>query len=332
MSATARNVAIVGAASLVGLHLIELLQSSKPAWHISVLDNFRSGNEALVRQIVDPDRGTVRWLDVRDREDCLAALTGHQVVFHLAAMLSMSFSAHTREALETNVLGSLNVIEAAEQAGARLVLSSSCGGVYGLAPAGVVHADTPFFHAGLATGTAMYGAGKIIAESICRDRASSDRDFEWLALRYSSVYGRYQHDRGRNTTQLTENVERLTSGRPAILSRPPDEAHDYVEVKDVARANLLAALAPAAALGRPYNVASGVSTTNEQLAQCLHQLAGMHTEPDWQLDADAPPARPLVTIDVEPAAALLKFRAEVDLRTGMGELYRSSLQGRVLSR
>ncbi|HTE61166.1 MAG TPA: NAD-dependent epimerase/dehydratase family protein, partial [Solirubrobacteraceae bacterium] len=207
MNHATTTVAVVGGGSLIGTHLVELLHAERPGWRLRVVDNFSTGREQELVELFSPDDALIR-LDIRDREGCEEALTGCRIVFHLAAILSMSFERDARTGVEVNVLGMGNVLEATARAGARLVLASSSGGVHGIAPAGVVDESSPFHHAALPPGTAMYGAAKLLAEHRCR--ALGDQDgLEWVTLRYSSVYGPRQHDRGRHTQALTENLRRL---------------------------------------------------------------------------------------------------------------------------
>jgi UDP-glucose 4-epimerase len=325
---SSRKVAIIGGASLVGSHIVELLQDVRPAWTLLIFDNFRTGDEEALRSVVDPSKSTIAALDVRDEAGTAAALEGCDIVFHLAAMLSMSFPTNTREAIEVNVLGSLNVIEACAAQGTRLVLSSSAGGVYGIPVEGAVTESSPFAHSSLPTGTAMYGSGKILAENICRDRSSTFPDFSWAALRYTSIYGRRQHNRGRHTARLAENLERLAAGHAARFDRPPEEAHDYLDARDAALCNLLAAEADASMVNRAFNVASGRATTNAELAEILGRVTRSETPPEWtRFDGDI---RPAVRYDPGAASASLGFDAQVRLEEGLSVLYESLQEGAAL--
>jgi UDP-glucose 4-epimerase len=322
-----RRVAVIGGASLVGMHILELLQEERPDWYLSIYDNFRTGDELTLRALAASGRCSVESLDVRDAGALATALKGCETVFHLAAMLSMSFPRHTREAIEVNVLGSLNVIEACVNSGARLILSSSAGGVYGVPEAGDVREDSPLRHASLPPGTAMYGAGKILVESICRDRGTVNSSFSWTALRYTSVYGRRQHARGRHTAQLAENMRRLAAGDAARFDRPPEESHDYIDARDVARCNLVAAEASSDVLNRAYNVSSGRATSNEEIASLLARVTGSDVPPKWV--SSNGPMRPLVVYDPGAARDALGWAARIDLEDGLKDLYASLQEGAI---
>lgn len=320
-----RFVAIIGGASLVGTHILELLLAERPEWSIRVFDNFRTGDESMLKSLASTPRCSVQTLDVRDADALVSAIDGCDTVFHLAAMLSLSFPEHTREAIEVNVLGSLNVIDACVQTSSRLILSSSAGGVYGIPIAGDVREDAPLRHADLPPGTAMYGAGKILVENVCRDRGSRNPGFIWSALRYTSVYGRRQHARGRHTALLAENMRRLAHGEPARFERPPAETHDYIDARDVARCNLMASEATSTVLNRAYNVSSGQATSNAEMAHLLARTTGSVVAPVWEPWDGL--VRPSVVYDPSAAFDFLGWSPCIGLEVGLRDLYASLQEG-----
>lgn len=319
-----KDVAIVGGASLVGSHLIELLEAERPNWTVTVLDNFRNGVEEMPPKQIPSSRVKVVYLDVREPDAVRDALAEKDVVFHMAALLSMAFPTHPREAVEVNILGSLNVVEACCTTKSRLVFSSSSGGVYGCPPFGNVEEVTPFWHDTLPPGTAMYGSAKILIESVCRDRSVRVGDLEWVALRYTSVFGRRQHRRGRNTAKLRDNLIRLHRGESAIFDRPALETHDYVHARDVAVANLLASeITPSP--NRAYTIGAGQSTTNEELDHILKAVTHSRVPTQWL--GEESEMRPNVTFDISRANRDLGYTPRVSLEEGITDLYKEIVEG-----
>jgi nucleoside-diphosphate-sugar epimerase len=107
----------------------------------------------------------------------------------------------------------------------------------------------------------------------------------------------------------------------AHFPRPRSEAHDFIHVGDVVRANLCAAAAPAEAAGSAYTIATGTATTNAELVALAERLTGNAGSVDWR--GASPSSRPTVTLDVGRAATELGFRAEISLEEGLRRLVRS---------
>jgi UDP-glucose 4-epimerase len=323
-----RTVAVVGGASMIGSHLVALLQAERPDLRIRVVDNFSAGSRTVLESLVDPERTSVHEVDITDVSAVEDALKGCVWVFHLAAILSAQFDERLREGLFVNTVGALNVTGVAAEEGARLVFSSSAG-VYGLPAPGVVTEETPFNHQRAAPTVAVYGATKVVGEHICRLFEAQYPDFTWAALRYTTVYGRRQHRRAVHSISIVDNMKRLVRGERPVFNGSPDEVHDYTNVVDLARANLLAAEAPRESANRAYLIATGVSTSNEELARLLCEVAGSYAEPIWDTSEDhyRIPQKD-VRFDVSAARRYLGFVPTVGLREGLRDLFESVMNNR----
>lgn len=310
--------AVIGGGGLVGAYLVRLLREERPGWHVRVVDTF--GASAASPAETAAIGAEVLSVDVRDREDVAAAVADRDVVFHLAALLSMQMDDHLREGIEVNVLGALNVIEAAAATRARLVLSSSIT-VFG-APHGRVDERTPFFHPDCPPTSATYGSTKLLAEYAAAITAMRSPGFSWMALRYSTVYGRRQHRRGVLQLNIVDNLRRARAGERPRFGGAPEEAHDYVHAADAARANLLAAEARGDATGRPYVIASGRATTNREIASTIADVTGSRLEPVWEEgEQDRFRVRLRdVAYDVSAARAALGYEPQWDIRRGIADL------------
>lgn len=275
--------AVIGGGGLVGAYLVKLLREERPGWSVRVIDSFTAGSREPLQRLDGPQL-EVAELDIRDGSLMRDALADRDVVFHLAALLSLQMRDQLREAVEVNVLGALNVIEACASRGARLVLSSSIT-VFGR-PIGKVDERLPFAHAACPPTSALYGATKLVAEYACAVSAMRWPDFSWVALRYSTVYGRRQHRRGLHQLNIVDNLDRLSRGERPRYAGAPEETHDYLHASDAARANLLAAEVPRSAANRSYVIASGVSTSNRDIARVVAETSGHDLAADWAETAD----------------------------------------------
>ncbi len=158
-----------------------------------------------------------------------------EVVFHLAAQIDVRYSvANPVGDAESNVLGTIAVLEAAREVQSRrVVFSSTGGGLYGDADVFPTPEDSPI------RPMAPYGQGKLAAEGYC-GLYTRLHGLSTVSLRYGNVYGPRQDVHGEAGV-VAIFCGRLVDGKPPIVFGDGTQTRDWVEVSDVVRANLLAA-------------------------------------------------------------------------------------------
>ena len=160
----------------------------------------------------------------------------------------------------------------------------SSNAVYGYGPGvvGDLVETTPFHSAGAPPAAILYGASKIIGEQLCRD-AHLKRGLDYVALRYSTVYGERQHYRAANALYIIETHDRVRRGeRPRVIGDGSETKH-FVHVSDVARANAAAFAADATNVA--VNISGPRPVTTLEIVRLVTELSGKdlapeHVEPD----------------------------------------------------
>ena len=225
---------VTGGAGTIGSHVVDLLVRGGAA-EIVVLDNFVRGRQANIAWAVE--NGPVRVVDgdIRDAALVRELTEGKDLVFHLAAIRITQCAEEPRLANEVLVDGTFNVIEAAQQAGVKKVIASSSASVYGLAE----QFPTTERHHPYNNDT-FYGAAKAFNEAMLRSFKSM-YDLDYVALRYFNVYGPRMDIYGLYTEVLIRWMERIESGTPPLILGDGLQTMDFVNVIDIARANILAA-------------------------------------------------------------------------------------------
>lgn len=300
-----------GAPATIGSNLVDLLAEGG-AREIVVLDNFVRGRRANLAQALPSGVVEVVEGDVRDVDTVKKVTEGADLVFHLAAIRITQCAEEPRLANEVLVDGTFNVLEAAAAAGVAKVIASSSASVYGMAE----DFPTTERHHPYNNDT-FYGAAKAFNEGMLRSFHAM-YDLDYVALRYFNVYGPRMDIHGLYTEVLIRWMERIEAGEPPLILGDGTQTMDFVDVRDIARANVLAAESDVT--DEVFNVASGTETSLRELADGLLEAMGAEG-----LEPVHGPARSVNSVvrrlaDTSRAAERLGFTADIDLRTGLRDL------------
>jgi UDP-glucose 4-epimerase len=309
-----KRLLITGGAGFIGSHVCEYFLER--GWALDVIDDLSSGRRERV-----PATATFHQVDIRS-PDAARIITegGHQVVVHLAAQMDVRRSvADPMHDAGVNILGTLNLLEAlraARAGGTRFIFASTGGALYGdfVTPPNVeTFPKDP---------ESPYAVSKLSAEYYLAYYARL-HGIDTVALRFGNVYGPRQDPHGEAGV-VAIFCGRILEGRPLTVYGEGTQTRDYVYVRDVAAATYLAAtvtLPPPGRLDdRGFNVGTGVATSVNDLARALLDVAGVALPLDH-----APPRageQAHSVLDVAKAAAVLGWRAETDLATGLRESFR----------
>ena len=252
-------VLITGGAGFIGSHLAEHFQGKAT---VRVLDNLRTGTKAnltgLAHEFIE---GTIA-----DRETVRAAMQGVDLVFHLAAMVSVAESMGNPAAcVQDNVIGTLTVLDEAARAKVRKLCFASSAAIYGDNPI------VPKVETMLPEPHSPYAITKLDGEFHCT-MFQREGLLETVALRFFNVFGPRQNPRGPYAAAVPIFIESALAGRPLKVFGDGGQTRDFVSVKDVVAACVHACTAPT--LAGVFNVAGGGTITINQLAEKIIALTG----------------------------------------------------------
>jgi|HubBroStandDraft_3_1064219.scaffolds.fasta_scaffold25548_4 UDP-glucose 4-epimerase len=266
-----RTVCITGGAGFIGSHLAAAFLAAGS--RVLIVDDLSSGRRENV-----PAGTELFVLDIRSREAAeLIAGSGAEVLVHHAAQMDVRRSVEDPVFdAQVNVVGSLNLFEAARRGGVRQVLFASTGGaIYGEQeqfPAAEEHPARPL---------SPYGVAKLAVERYLFFYHAV-YGLDAVCLRYANVYGERQNPHGEAGV-VAIFLDRLLAGQPPTINGAGLQTRDYVHVSDVVRANL-------AAVGlsgfHVFNVGTGVETSVVELYRELARAVGS------RLEARHGPAKP----------------------------------------
>ncbi|PIQ82841.1 MAG: NAD-dependent dehydratase [Candidatus Omnitrophica bacterium CG11_big_fil_rev_8_21_14_0_20_64_10] len=315
MSRSLRNkrLLVIGGAGFIGSHLVEALLGESPA-EILVYDDFSRGKPAHLESALRDPRVSVfeKEASILETDRLDRAFRGREVVFHLAALWLLHCQEHPEAAFEVNIRGTFNVLQACVQHRTPRLVFSSSASVYGDA------VEFPMREGHPLNNTTFYGATKIAGEQMCR--AHHHRyGLDYAALRYMNVYGPRQDDKGAYTSVIMKVLERIERGEAPVIHGDGSQSYDFVDVTDVARANVLAARAQAN--DQAFNVGTGRRTTIRELVERLLEATGSTLTPIFQSEAVSFVQHRVGS--TEAAQRALGFRAAVSLETGLKKLVAS---------
>ncbi len=301
---------VTGGAGFIGSHVVDTLTARGD--RVTVVDNFSSGRRSNLAGAEEAG-ALVHEADVRDAGALASifAVAHPEVVFHLAAQIDVRHSVENpTDDARANVLGTIEVLEAARVAGARRVVNTSTGGgLYGDASVLPTPEDHPI------KPLAPYGQGKHAAEGYC-ELYTRLHGLSTVSLRYGNVYGPRQDVHGEAGVVAIFCGCMVDGRRPRVFG-DGRQTRDWVEVGDVARANLVAAGAGDGVTG-PVNIGTGREISVIDVLATLVRVSGSHGE---EVEPEFAPARPgevlRSCLDVSRAREALGWEAQVGLEDGL---------------
>ncbi|MDX8443649.1 SDR family NAD(P)-dependent oxidoreductase [Mesorhizobium australafricanum] len=265
MAYEGKRVLITGADGFIGSHLTEaLVRDGADVTALALYNSFDSHG-----WLDDLPEGVRRQLklvrgDVRDSAFLNRIIRGQAIVFHLAALIAIPYSyAAAQSYVETNVLGTVNVLEAARQWEIERVVHTSTSEVYGTA------LTMPISEAHPLQGQSPYSASKIGADMMAESYARSF-DIPVVILRPFNTYGPRQSERAIVPTIIRQALD---PNCPAIMVGDTSPIRDLTFVEDTASAFLTAGMA-GLEFGRPYNAGSQRAVTISDVLDLVLELSG----------------------------------------------------------
>lgn len=297
---------VTGGAGFIGSHIAQrLLAQGHP---VRVVDNLSTG----FRENIEAIGPGVEFIegDLRDRTVAEAAARDVEVVFHVAALPSVPRSLRDPMGChESNVTATLNVVEAARQAGVRRVVYSSSSSVYG--DTSVLPKREPVE----LLPKSPYAAAKLAGENYVLAYARAGL-VEGVALRYFNVFGPRQDPNGPYAAIIPLLLRAALTGATVPLFGDGSQTRDFTYIDNVVHANLLAAEGPAARVsGTVVNCGAGQRISLVDVIKLIEQLTGrpiaIERRPPREGDVRDSQA------GLERAEAVLGYTPQVSLPEGL---------------
>jgi UDP-glucose 4-epimerase len=303
---------ITGGAGFIGSNLVkELLQRGE---NVRVLDNFATGKRENLAPFRDHPNLEIFEGDIRSFHIVRDAVKEVDYVLHQGALPSVPRSVKDPiTSNEVNILGTLNILEAAKEFGVKRVVFASSSSVYG-------NSETlPKVEAMPVSPMSPYAVTKYAAERYCQ--VFHDLyGLETVALRYFNVFGPNQDPTSQYSAVIPKFIKMIREGKRPVIYGDGTQSRDFTYVSNNVEANLLACTAPGIG-GQVFNIACGQRYTLNQLVDTINTILGTHVEPLYDLERQGDVKHSLAGID--KAKTYLGFEVKTHFKEGLELLINS---------
>lgn len=299
------RILVTGGAGFIGAHLANRLHGEGHL--VRVLDNLSSGDPTALVQGINVTRG-----DVRDVPKLWSLLQGVDIVYHLAALVSVPASVlYPREYNDVNVGGTVALLEACRDVGVRRVIFASSATVYGDQQVKPVSENLPPHPA------VPYAVSKLAAERYLFTIGKLE-GFETVALRVFNAYGPGQQLPPAHAPVIPLFMHQIIGGGSVVVFGDGSQTRDFVYIDDVVEA--LASAATASGIDQQViNVGSGEETSLGQLIERISATTG--AKADVIYNTDKPGGISNLVADLTKARHMLRYRPRTSLVDGLRKLF-----------
>lgn len=298
---------VTGGAGFIGSNLCEAIL--KMGYKVKCLDDLSTGKQANVDLFLDDPNYTFIKGDIKDLDTCMAACEGVDYVLNQAAWGSVPRSIEMPLFYEkNNIMGTLNMMEAARQQGVKKFVYASSSSVYG------DHPVLPKKEGQEGNLFSPYALTKRVDEEFAK-LYTRLYGLDTYGMRYFNVFGRRQDPDGAYAAVIPKFIKMLMNGETPTINGDGMQSRDFTYIENVIEANLKACLAPHEAAGNAFNIAYG---GREYLIDIYHSLTralGKDIEPNFGPDRAGDIKHS--NADISKAREMLGYDPDYDFDSGL---------------
>lgn len=297
---------VTGGAGFIGSNIVsELLKQGQ---QVVVLDNFATGKRENILPLMKNENLTMIEGDLRSFHIVRSAVKGVDYILHQGALPSVPRSINDPiTSNDVNILGMLNILEAAKEFGVKRVVVASSSSIYGNSE------SLPKVETMPVNPLSPYALTKYAQERYCQI-FSQIYGLETVALRYFNVFGPRQDPTSQYSAVIPKFIRLIMADKEPVIYGDGSQSRDFTFVENNVWANIQACTAPKAA-GEVINIACGERYTLIELVQMINEILGKNIEPKFETDRAGDVKHSLAGI--KKAKELLSYEVRVDFREGL---------------
>jgi UDP-glucose 4-epimerase len=302
------HVLVTGGAGCLGSTIVDRLLELD-AGRVDVLDDMSEGYTSNLEACCQhPNFGAIFTGNLAKTRYVKTVIQDHDYVIHCGGHLLLKAQADGHAAIDTNIHGTLNVLEACEAAGVKKVVFTSSISIFG------EPRYTPVDECHPLDNTTIYGATKIAGEHLCREFGRSGLPYS--IIRPYNIYGPRQSPKNGAFSQVVPRwIRCIMRDQPIVIHGDGSQTMDLVHVADMAEAHVLA-LVWGRADGEAFNIGTGVATSARELAERLVQEFGVPDHPIQYVPQDVNLVK-MRCCDIDKARRVLGYEPRFDVETGI---------------
>jgi nucleoside-diphosphate-sugar epimerase len=296
---------VTGIAGFIGSSIAKALVARGE--RVRGIDNFITGKR---ENLADLQGVEVIEGDISERAACARACAGVTYVFHEAALASVPRSVERPlESNQSNVDGTVQLLDCARAAGVKRVVYAGSSSAYGDSPTLPKHEEM------LPRPMSPYAVSKLAAEyylnafNVCYG-------LETVTIRYFNVFGPHQDPSSMYSGVLARFITQMLRGEQPTIFGDGEQTRDFTYIENVVQANLLACAAPAGAVaGKVFNVATGQSYSLNQTFDLLCKITGYKGRPRYEPERSGDIKHSVA--DISRAQRALNYKVLVGFEEGL---------------
>jgi len=254
---------VTGGAGFIGRYCVRSFL--KKNYQVTIFDNFSNSSENMISDLLNDGANLVKG-DITIQDQVSNAISGHDVVIHLAAKNSVEDSIKfPKETLMTNVDGTVNVLNACVKYGIKNVVAASSAAVYGDSE------NLPISENNKTNPSSPYGESKLKMEQLIQS-FSKKHNLNSIILRIFNVYGKGQSPEYAGV--ITKFLEKISKNEPLEIFGDGLQTRDFVAIEDVVDAIQKSIAKLEGNQGTIFNIGSGMSTTIKKVVELLIKFSG----------------------------------------------------------
>ena len=305
------NILIAGGTGFIGSHLaIELAQKGHD---VTVLDNYLLGSDENISSVERKIKAVKG--DIRDYELLKKISEGKEIIFNeAAASSSPMFMNDLSKAVSINIDGFVNILNAARENDVKKIIYASTSSIYG-------NSHPPLKEDMKTEPVNFYASTKLMNEHLAAIY-SKEYGIQTIGFRYMSVYGPHEKSKGRYANLVSQFLWAMQKNERPVIYGSGEQTRDFVYVKDIVHANILAMEAKKKLFGEVFNAGTGKCVSLNGLISTINKILGKSIEPEY---VEIPVKNYIMTqlADISKIRDALGFEPRYGLEEGIRDIISS---------